>query len=839
ILLALDDLHWADQSSLMLLEFLGRELQGSPILIATAHRNIDVPRGHVLSRTVGELTTEPRFQHLQLYGLNLLDVKRYTEAIASRTFPEQFIESVFDRTEGNPFFLTELIRLLEQEGVLAPESTDASPQPEGAVDSWQDIVPAEIREAIRTRLSRLTQSCNEVLTLASIIAREFELGQLRTLFVDSTLDGLLTSLDEALAAGVIEEVPREAGRYRFTHTLIRETIAGEVSDARRAILHGDIGAALEALYTDTDRPRHAAEIAHHYSEAATLIGQEKRIEFSVLAAEHALDTYAYEDVIDRAEAALREISGSSEDRETARLVMMLSRAQAAILDYDNAIINLNSAFDIFVRIGAVSEAISAIDYPYPAEMAMQMTDLLSEALKLVPDRSHQAGHIFSAYGLSLGLQQSEQSYELASRSFEEAQAIAQNENDLTMQMRVLANRSNVCGYYHHWDETLEFADQALALSDRVDDPISTIRARLWRLYALYVTGKARNIDDQLTGIPEPERRIRNQYWLIAIQRPNLVLACARGEWELAREIGERCLAIDPDDSLTLGHLAVVEYETDNRAKGRALYDRMLDSMSHITGLEHIQAVVVTLIQVIADISGESGFVESALNLTIPLDNPAPKTSLINSTVGVTLAFAGLTRDDAAQAQDRHDSLSPVSGGAVWGLRMSMDRLLAKLSWMSGETIRAKAEFEQALEFCKESGYQSEWNWTAYDFAEAMLQSHDIADINKAKELLRVASDSCRELGMTALAKRIGVATENARNNSKPTARATYPDGLTVREIEVLNLIARGQSNKQIAESLKISMNTVMHHVSRILKKTTSANRAEAAIYAANHNLLSD
>jgi DNA-binding NarL/FixJ family response regulator len=121
----------------------------------------------------------------------------------------------------------------------------------------------------------------------------------------------------------------------------------------------------------------------------------------------------------------------------------------------------------------------------------------------------------------------------------------------------------------------------------------------------------------------------------------------------------------------------------------------------------------------------------------------------------------------------------------------------------------------------------------------MLQSHDIADIDKAKELLRIASDSCQELGMVALAKRIDVVTENARTNGKSKAKTTYPDGLTVREIEVLNLIARGQSNKQIAESLEISMNTVMHHVSRILNKTTSANRAEAAIYAANHNLLSN
>ncbi len=122
------------------------------------------------------------------------------------------------------------------------------------------------------------------------------------------------------------------------------------------------------------------------------------------------------------------------------------------------------------------------------------------------------------------------------------------------------------------------------------------------------------------------------------------------------------------------------------------------------------------------------------------------------------------------------------------------------------------------------------------FCTMLLQSDEGTESERASRLLDLAGNSRRDLGMVIVVKRISDAQKDVLVAEKP--KPVYPDGLTPREIEVLNLIAQGQSNKQVAGSLEISKNTVMHHVSRILHKTSSANRAEAAIYAVHKNLLS-
>jgi predicted ATPase len=176
LILVLDNLHWADFSSLLLLEFAMQELGEARILTVCTYRDNEVSLDHLLSRTLGELTKEPHFQRLPLGGLTEGDVGTLIETVSGVVPSRTLIEQVHKRTEGNPLFVTEMIRLLSSEmGADAESNSD----PSESQDGWNVKIPEGVREAIGTRLYRLSPETNRVLGIASVVGREFGLELLR------------------------------------------------------------------------------------------------------------------------------------------------------------------------------------------------------------------------------------------------------------------------------------------------------------------------------------------------------------------------------------------------------------------------------------------------------------------------------------------------------------------------------------------------------------------------------------------------------------------------------------------------------------------------------------
>jgi len=237
LMLVLDDLHWSDQSSLLLLEFLAREIQSSPLLVLGTYRDVEVSRHHPLSQTLGSLIREQRFLRVQLSGLAEPEVAQLIQRAPIVNLPPGLSAAIHQRTEGNPLFVTEIIRMLPGE----------------ALEKGQDFftsIPEGVRDAIGRRLNQLSEGCNQVLTTASVIGREFELRQLAPLVEDISEDRLLEVLEEALGARVIEELPQALGRYQFTHALIQETLSEELTLTRPVRMHARIAQSLEELYGD-------------------------------------------------------------------------------------------------------------------------------------------------------------------------------------------------------------------------------------------------------------------------------------------------------------------------------------------------------------------------------------------------------------------------------------------------------------------------------------------------------------------------------------------------------------------------------------------------------------
>ena len=199
---------------------------------------------------------------------------------------------------------------------------------------------------------------------------------------------------------------------------------------------------------------------------------------------------------------------------------------------------------------------------------------------------------------------------------------------------------------------------------------------------------------------------------------------------------------------------------------------------------------------------------------------------------VGLALIAVQRDDAASAQEQYDALAPVPGILVFYI--GTDQVLGLLSITLGRLDQAVAHFEDSLDFCRKAGYRPNLAWTCYDYAGALSQRNRSGDHMRAVELLDESLVISEDLGMLPLMERVSVLREAIE--TQPAAPATYPDGLTQREVEVLRLLALGRNNREVAEELVISLRTVAHHVTSILTKTGAANRTEAARYAIRNDI---
>ena len=508
LMLVLDDLHWADRSSLLLLEFLARELGSSRLLLVGCYRDTELSRQHPLAETTARLSREPVFRRQVLGGLGQDELGRFVEATTGVQSSQELTNTLHARTEGNPFFMTEVVRLLSESGDLTVGHIGA---PEGLK------IPEGVREVIGQRLNRLSDECNQLLTNASFVGREFEFRLLSILSGELSEDQLLQAVDEAVSFHLIEDVPGQMDRYQFSHALIQQTLAEEVSTSRRVRLHARIAETLEALYGD-DAESHAAELAHHFSQAKAVTGAVKLVHYSLLAGERGLAAYAYEGALahfERALAAKNESTfeaGPAPDSDTAAILFGMGNAQVALNQVQEAVSNLTRAFDYYVESEDVSRAVAIAQNSHSTLLIFGMREAIARAIQIVPPNSIQLGHILANHGYHLGMNLV--GYDAAQEAFNQALAIARDNNDKALEMRVLANSGNIDGFHLRWQTCLAKSLQALELAPGVDDSYSKIRAHQQAYLALLsANGDIERASAHAVEIRSTAERLRDAVWL--------------------------------------------------------------------------------------------------------------------------------------------------------------------------------------------------------------------------------------------------------------------------------------------------------------------------------------
>ena len=270
ILLVLEDLHCADHSTLLMLAHLTRTASSSPILVlGTARDSEPCPDG--LTTMIGELAHDRRLVRIPIEGLSEAEVGELASAWLGKEQPGGLAAALHARTGGNPLFVEELMR----------HAQDANRLDEAGLAPG---VPAEVRGVIAQRVDRLGERSAEALAFAAVLGHEFDLSELAEA-TGRQRDDLVESLDAALGARLLGEVPGDAGRYRFSHDLVRETLYGDLSAARRSLLHLRVADAIERLHGDD--PKRLPELARHLADAGQGGDPERAVRYLLGAAEQA------------------------------------------------------------------------------------------------------------------------------------------------------------------------------------------------------------------------------------------------------------------------------------------------------------------------------------------------------------------------------------------------------------------------------------------------------------------------------------------------------------------------------------------------------------------------
>jgi class 3 adenylate cyclase/tetratricopeptide (TPR) repeat protein len=251
LVVILDDLHWADEASLVLLGHLLRHTQDLPVLVVGTYRDTDLDRRHPLADLLRDQRRARRADRLDLAGLDAGEVAALVASVAGASAPDSALEVIVSETEGNPFFVEEIVEHLVAEGMVVGGAWEFDPQ--AAL-----TIPEGVRDTVGRRLDRLTVGAQDLLAAASVIGSSFDVDVLVEVAGGSP-EELEGALEEALASGFLVE-----GRGRdvsFSHALIRQTILNEISHLRRSRLHRRAGEALAAAGASADR------LVHHWIEA--------------------------------------------------------------------------------------------------------------------------------------------------------------------------------------------------------------------------------------------------------------------------------------------------------------------------------------------------------------------------------------------------------------------------------------------------------------------------------------------------------------------------------------------------------------------------------------------
>jgi len=741
----LDDLHWADKATLLLLVFLAREMADARLLVVGTYRDIEVRLGHPLSDVLPSLRRERVFQRVLLRGLREDEVSDLLGTLAGRQVARTFVEAISRETEGNPLFIGEILRHLIEEGILHRQ--DERWTSRAVLDEIG--LPESVREVIGRRLARLSARCTSILTIAAVVGRAFDAAVLEAVSGASP-ETVGESLEEARAARIVEEDRGVPGRYRFCHVLIRDTLYEAVRRGERVRLHREIAEAIETRHRRALEP-HLAELAYHFGEAAKSTGDPRRaIEFAIRAGDDALRRVAHEEAAVHYERALDvvDLAGQPDPLQRCELLLKLGEAQAHSR-------NAEASRDTFRKAAALAEKIGAAELFARAALGHggplaqfrlfrideRLIGLLERALELLPQAdSVLRAKVLARLAEELGfLPQEERRRALAREAIEMTRRVG----DAAALAGVLVRcRFATWGPDDH-EERLATIYEIIRLSADAGNLFLEQQARSWafgdRLEMADITSAKRELEQVIRAT----ERLPTHFSRAVTTSLRSMDAQLEGRAAEALQLAEEATQIAAQEqswqeasiALTLERVVVRAF---NGWLSASELESLRNLLDHSPPLRDARAGVAMIHSLVGDVEAT----RAELERVWPKSLAAIRRDALWLVTVVTLAEAVTLVRDADRAAELYDLMLPFADRCaiittvIW--MGSVSRSLGGLAAVLGRYDDAVAHFEDAIETHERVGAKGWLAVTHRDYGR-MLLARDLP--GDRAEALRHLSDA--------------------------------------------------------------------------------------------------
>ena len=772
LVVALDDLHWADSESLLLLAFVTRELQHVRLLVLGTYRANEFRQAAAAARALAELA---RGSHrLVLDGLTADEVSHYVRAACGGAPPPETVAAIHRATDGNAFFVTEVVELLQAKGEIA------APLPRG----MRLDLPDGVREVIRRRLEPLTETGRRVLAAAAVIGRDFDAGILARV-VERSVDALLVELAPALRLGLIAEIAERPGGYRYAHALVQETLVDYLGAAGSVQLHRAAGAALEHVHGGA-LDLVLGDVAHHYLEAAPLGTLPKAIEFATRAGQQAFAQLGYEEAAGHFERALQASRGGGGAPGTRLGILLpLGLAQRAAGDDEGARATFieaamlardlrdANAFPEAVLGAAAGVETGAVDW--------ELVRLLEEGLRLVgPGARRRRAMLLAQLARSLYFADVVRRHACS----EEAVAVVRGLDDQVALLAALRARQLALWEPGQAGPRRDIGTETLELSTATRDTMATAEALGWRVLDHLELGEMAVVHDALRRYRELAAacRLPRVRWHVTVVEA--ALAQLAGRLADAERLTHRATALlAPSRRNNVAafygvQLFLLREETDRLAE----LDPVVSVAAERAGNMPIWRAALALLharlgrpEAAHDVLGAlaaAGFAD------LPLDG-----NLLGTLARLAEAIAVLDAPRFAEpllprVAAHADSVVVLATTA--GCLGSAARYAGLLAHTLVRHDEAIGHFERALETNERIGAVPQLAHTQHELARTLRARGAARDPERAGALEAAAAATAARLGLVALERRLAARDEGGRPVAVPGAAAVSAADISPR-----------------------------------------------------------
>ena len=739
LVLVLDDLHAADDPSLLLLEFVAREIADTPLMVICAYRDVDPALRGPLVAALAQLVREPRAVHIELEGLSQADVAEYVQRATGVEAAPELVHTIRDETEGNPLFVVELVRLLDAEGQIGDPGAHLR-------------IPPGLRAVIEQRVARLSNGCRDVLAHASVMGREVELDVLMRLR-ELSRDRVLDAMDEAITERILGGVPGSPGRVRFGHALIRDALYDDLAPARRMQLHRDAAEAVEAVHSEDLGP-HLTELAHNYFAAAPSGVADKAVEYARRAADRAASQLAYEEAARLYESALTLVE---EPAARCDLLLALGDARARAGDSRRSKRAFREAAELADE-GGLAERLALAALGYGGRIIWErhlhdeyLVPLLERAAAALGDKDSPLRVRLLARLAGGPLRSAQFPPERRFELSQEAVQMARRLGDPATLAYALDARIPAIESPERTGETLKLSTELLEVAMEAADKERVLEAHEHRHERFMELGEMDEAEDELEAMTKLAEELRQpaQRWLVSVCRARLGLQEGRFREaealiEQARELGEHALSWNAAVAFR-AQLYMLHREQGQLEEARELLAR--------SGVEYpgheLWPCALAQIEAALGNRAESERVFQALATddfaSLPFDQNA-------WFVGMgLLAETAASLDDAGAGSILYRRLLPYADRvAVIYPELatgSVSRYLGILAATAARWDEAERHFEAALEMNQRIGARPWLAHTQTDYARMLSARREQGDGERALALARHALEGYQRLGM--------------------------------------------------------------------------------------------